>query len=73
MILKNFPDKPGSFFVLLRIIISQPIRNSYNSLMVFSSFPFLWIFLPIILIGAMLTQKKGSTLFLLVISLLFYA
>ena len=73
MILKNFPDKPGSFFVLLRIIISQPIRNSYNSLMVFSSFPFLWIFLPIILIGAMLTQKKGSNLFLLVISLLFYA
>ena len=41
--------------------------------MVFSSFPFLWIFLPIILIGAMLTQKKGSNLFLLAISLLFYA
>ena len=41
--------------------------------MVFSSFPFLWIFLPIILIGAILTQKKGSNLFLLVISLLFYA
>ena len=41
--------------------------------MVFSSFPFLWIFLPIILIGAMLTQKKGSNIFWLVMSLLFYA
>ena len=41
--------------------------------MVFSSFPFLWIFLPIVLTGAILTQKKGSNLFLLVMSLLFYA
>ena len=41
--------------------------------MVFSSFPFLWIFLPIVLIGAMLTQKKGSNLFLLAMSLVFYA
>ena len=41
--------------------------------MVFSSFPFLWIFLPIVLIGAVLTQKKGSNFFLLVMSLLFYA
>ena len=41
--------------------------------MVFSSFPFLWIFLPITLIGAFLTQKKGSNIFLLVMSLLFYA
>ena len=41
--------------------------------MVFSSFPFLWIFLPIVLTGAILTQKKGSNLFLLVMSLLSYA
>ncbi len=41
--------------------------------MVFSSFPFLWIFLPIALIGSVLTQKKGSNVFLLVMSLLFYA
>ena len=41
--------------------------------MVFSSFPFLWIFLPIVLTGAILTHKKGSNLFLLVMSLLFYA
>ena len=47
--------------------------SSYNSLMVFSSFPFLWIFLPIVLIGALLTRKKGSNFFLLAMSLLFYA
>ena len=41
--------------------------------MVFSSFPFLWIFLPIVLIGALLTRKKGSNFFLLAMSLLFYA
>ena len=41
--------------------------------MVFSSFAFLWIFLPIVLIGALITRKKGSNLFLLIMSLLFYA
>jgi len=41
--------------------------------MVFSSFPFLWIFLPIVLIGTVLTQKRGGNLFLLAMSLLFYA
>ncbi len=41
--------------------------------MVFSSFPFLWIFLPITLIGALITRKKGSNLFLLIMSLVFYA
>ena len=41
--------------------------------MVFSSFPFLWIFLPIALTGALLTQKKGNNLFLLIMSLIFYA
>ena len=41
--------------------------------MVFSSFPFLWIFLPIVLIGTVLTQKKGGNLFLLIMSLVFYA
>ena len=41
--------------------------------MVFSSFPFLWIFLPVVLTGAVLTRKKGSNLFLLAASLLFYA
>ncbi len=41
--------------------------------MVFSSFVFLWIFLPIVLIGAFLTKKRGSNLFLLAMSLLFYA
>ncbi len=41
--------------------------------MVFSSFAFLWIFLPIVLIGALVTRKKGSNLFLLIMSLLFYA
>ena len=41
--------------------------------MVFSSFPFLWIFLPIVLLGAIGTRKKGSNLFLLVMSLIFYA
>ena len=41
--------------------------------MVFSSFPFLWIFLPIVLFGGLLTGKKGGNLFLLVMSLIFYA
>ena len=41
--------------------------------MVFSSFPFLWIFLPVALTGAILTQKKGGNVFLLAVSLLFYA
>ena len=41
--------------------------------MIFSSFVFLWIFLPIVLIGAFLTQKKSSNLFLLAVSLFFYA
>ena len=41
--------------------------------MVFSSFVFLWIFLPVVLIGAYLTRKKGSNFFLLLMSLLFYA
>ena len=41
--------------------------------MVFSSFPFLWIFLPVVLLGAVLTRKRGSNLFLLLMSLLFYA
>ena len=41
--------------------------------MVFSSFPFLWIFLPVVLIGGFLTRKKGSNVFLLVMSLFFYA
>ena len=41
--------------------------------MVFSSFPFLWIFLPIVLIGTLLTRKKGANLFLLLMSLIFYA
>ena len=41
--------------------------------MVFSSFVFLWIFLPIVLVGAFLTKKRGSNLFLLAMSLLFYA
>lgn len=41
--------------------------------MVFSSFTFLWIFLPIVLIGAILTKKKGSNVFLLLMSILFYA
>ena len=41
--------------------------------MVFSSFTFLWIFLPVVLIGSLLTQKKGSNLFLLTASLFFYA
>ena len=41
--------------------------------MVFSSFVFLWIFLPIVLIGAFLTKKRGSNFFLLAMSLLFYA
>ena len=41
--------------------------------MVFSSFPFLWIFLPIVLLGGFLTGKKGGNLFLLVMSLIFYA
>ena len=41
--------------------------------MVFSSFVFLWIFLPVVLVGAFLTKKRGSSLFLLAMSLLFYA
>ena len=41
--------------------------------MVFSSFAFLWIFLPAVLIGAVLTHRKGSNLFLLAASLFFYA
>ena len=41
--------------------------------MVFSSFPFLWIFLPLVLIGAVLTRKKGGNIFLLAASLIFYA
>ena len=41
--------------------------------MVFSSFPFLWIFLPGVLIGTVLTRKKGGNLFLLAASLFFYA
>ena len=41
--------------------------------MVFSSFVFLWVFFPIVLIGAFLSKKRGSNLFLLVMSLLFYA
>ena len=40
--------------------------------MVFSSFPFFWIFLPIVLTRAILTRKKGSNLFLLAASLFFY-
>lgn len=41
--------------------------------MVFSSFPFLWLFLPFVLIGNCFFQKKGSNWFLLAASLLFYA
>ena len=41
--------------------------------MVFSSFTFLWIFLPLVLTGAVITRKKGSNLFLLAMSLFFYA
>ncbi len=41
--------------------------------MVFSSFPFLWIFLPLVLIGTLLTRKRGNNLFLLAASLIFYA
>lgn len=41
--------------------------------MVFSSFTFLWIFLPVVLTGALITQKRGSNLFLLCMSLFFYA
>ena len=41
--------------------------------MVFSSFPFLWIFLPLVLTGAVLTRKRDNSLFLLAASLIFYA
>ncbi len=41
--------------------------------MVFSSFPFLWIFLPLVLTGAFLTRKRDNSLFLLAASLIFYA
>ena len=41
--------------------------------MVFSSFPFLWIFLPIVLTGGFLLKGKIQNLFLLGMSLIFYA
>lgn len=41
--------------------------------MVFSSFPFLWIFLPLVFAGSLLFRKKGSNLFLLAASIIFYA
>ncbi len=41
--------------------------------MVFSSFPFLWIFLPLVLTGAVLTRKRDNSLFLLAASMIFYA
>lgn len=41
--------------------------------MTFNSFVFIWIFLPTVLMGVYLTHKRGSNLFLLVMSLLFYA
>lgn len=41
--------------------------------MVFSSFTFLWIFLPIIFIGYYLIQSKFKNIFLLLGSLIFYA
>jgi len=41
--------------------------------MVFSSMTFLWIFLPIVLIGNWIIPKKISNVFLLIFSLLFYA
>ena len=47
--------------------------SHYNYAMVFSSFPFLWIFLPLVLLGTLLTRKRGSNLFLLAASLVFYA
>ena len=41
--------------------------------MVFSSFIFLWIFLPIVFIGYFLLQDKYKNIFLLLGSLIFYA
>lgn len=41
--------------------------------MVFSSLIFLWIFLPVVLIGSFVLSGKGKNIFLLIASLLFYA
>ncbi len=62
-------DSPLNFLIQT----TEKIRNSYNRDMVFSSFPFLWIFLPIVLIGGFVTQKRGGNIFLLIMSLIFYA
>ena len=41
--------------------------------MIFSSLMFLWVFLPVILIGYFLSRKVYRNLFLLIVSLFFYA
>lgn len=41
--------------------------------MVFSSTIFLCVYLPLVLLGYYICPKKGKNLFLLIVSLIFYA